>query len=76
MKAEYLITEWNHSIGTVVKSGEQWEVTDLATVSEIQMWGYVHQTLAKVAASEKTPHYSVKRLIPKMTTRSIKGTKE
>jgi len=68
---EYLITEWNFCIGDEIGSGRAWEPKLMTTASEEEMWNYTLQALAKLASGEKVPHYSIKKLIPKISTRSI-----
>lgn len=69
----FLITEWNYDIGVVIKGGDHWEKTHLFELPEEDVWEYVLAAMTDVALGRPRPHFSVKELTSKMSTRSIEG---
>jgi len=69
----FLMVEWNHDIGDVVKGGDPWEKVNLFEISERDLWEYLLRAMTAVAQGNCHPHFSAKELTQKISTRSIKG---
>ncbi len=71
----FLIVEWNHAIGEEVQGGDPWEKENLYEISEEDVWRYLLGAMTATAQGERHPHFSVKELTKKISTRSIEARK-
>jgi len=69
----FLITEWNHNIGDEVQGGDPWKKNELFELSEKDVWIYLLNAMEKIVQGAGHPHFSIKELTSKISSRSIKG---
>ncbi len=70
MGRSFLITEWNRKIGQHVAGGDLWKKTGMFEVSEKDAWEYVLDIIDSLAQGNNPPHFSIKELTSKISTRS------